>query len=360
MKKLLLNVHLCLGLVAAVFLVILSVSGAIIAFEDEINRALNPGMLRVQPLGQRLSWDEVRTRVEQQEPGWRLIRLYLPQHDDDSLYVRLRSARDHRIKHFYVNQYTGRVLGSTDDGNRFTWIAHDLHVKLVSLPGGNSVVVAATLGLLALSISGIILWWPRKVFTPKGATLARFNNDLHRSLGFWSFLAMLIFAVTGLLLHYQGEGKLLALMNAKAAPVDSPGHGPSIEGLLQSAGEAAPGARIMRIMLAVNQGDLVLVQAAYPEDHTPAGRTYINLDPASGRPLTVSSSRNSPLFYTIVVQWNRELHTGTLLGTPTKILVSILSLLLAVLAITGPMIWVNKQLAAARGRRAVQQRARSA
>lgn len=350
MKKAILNIHLYIGLVAALFLILLSVSGSVIAFENEINRHLNPHMLTVRPERQRLSWDVLRSRIEQQEPGWKLIRLYLPQRPQDSLYVRLRSVNNRSIKHFYVNQYTGEVLGSTDDGNRFTWIMHDVHVKLVTFPDGNQIVVIATICLLVLSVSGLILWWPRKIFGIRRGSLPRINNDLHRSLGFWSSAAMLMFAVTGLLLHYQSNGRLLALMNAKADKLVEPGHGTSIDGMLQTASEVVPGAAIMRIMLAEKKTDPVVVQARYPEDHTPAGRTYINLDSLTGRPLSLSSSRKAALSSTALIQWNREIHTGTLLGTPTKVLVSILSVLLSILAITGPAIWINKKLATARGR----------
>jgi uncharacterized iron-regulated membrane protein len=51
------------------------------------------------------------------------------------------------------------------------------------------------------------------------------------------------------------------------------------------------------------------------------------------------------------VQWNREIHTGTMFGLPSRIAASVFSLLLSVLAVSGSMIWVNRKLAAARGRR---------
>lgn len=42
MRKLLLSLHLYAGLVAGIFLVLLSVTGSFMVFEDEIDRALNP------------------------------------------------------------------------------------------------------------------------------------------------------------------------------------------------------------------------------------------------------------------------------------------------------------------------------
>jgi uncharacterized iron-regulated membrane protein len=65
-----------------------------------------------------------------------------------------------------------------------------------------------------------------------------------------------------------------------------------------------------------------------------------------------------PVMQTALVQWTREIHTGTLFGLASKILASLCALLLTVLALTGPLIWVNKQRAVAAGRKALQDRNR--
>jgi uncharacterized iron-regulated membrane protein len=184
------------------------------------------------------------------------------------------------------------------------------------------------------------------------------NRDLHLSLGFWSSVAMFGFAITGLALHYQ-TGKLLDLLNTPRNAVVLPGHGTTIEGMLQTAREALPGAEIPRLLLAEKKGDPVFLYMRFPEDKTPAGRSFVTLDPKTGAVLSMGSSRNTPLKETALVQWTREVHTGTLLGLPTKILVVLLALALPVLAVTGPMIWINKQRAAAHGRRVARERAES-
>ncbi len=360
MKDLLLKVHLWLGIGACLFLVLLSVSGAVIAFEDDLNRTLNAPMLTVKPAGEHLSWDVLRQGIEQQQPGWKVVRYYFPQTPEQSLYLRLRSVRGNKIRQIYANQYTGAVLGDAAVGNRFTLFMHELHVNLASGIWGSRIVVASTSILLLLAISGIILWWPRPVFRFSWrAPWPRLNNDLHRSLGFWSSVAMLMFAVTGLLLHYQSGGTLLRIMNANSAAIDAPSGGTSIEAMVANAEKVVPGAAVIRLMLPEKKGDDILVQARYPEDHTPAGRTYMSLDPLTGAVRTITSSRSSPWWLTALVVDVRELHTGTIFGLPTRVLVTVLSLCLAVLALTGPMIWINRRLAIARGQRALRARVRT-
>ena len=51
MRKAFLTVHLWAGLIAAVFLFLVGISGAIIAFENELDRFLNSGLYYVQPRG---------------------------------------------------------------------------------------------------------------------------------------------------------------------------------------------------------------------------------------------------------------------------------------------------------------------
>jgi uncharacterized iron-regulated membrane protein len=355
MKKLLLNLHLCVGLGAAFFLLCISLSGAVIAFEPELNRVLHPDLTNVVPTGHALNWDEVHTRIEQQTPGWKVIRFYFPEKPDRSLYVRLRSTVTHKIRHIYVDEYTGKVLGSTEDGGNWIIKIHDLHVNFLSGKFGNQIVMWSTVGLLLLSLSGIVLWWPRRVFRFHLGATARTNRDLHLSVGFWSFLAMFAFSVTGLGLHHQ-TGKLLDLLNTPRTGTSLPGHGTSIEGMLQTAHEALPGADIPRLLLPEKKGDPVFLYMRFPEDKTPAGRSFATIDPKTGAVLSVGSSRTAPLLQTALVQWTREVHTGTLLGLATKILVVCLALLLTLLSVTGPLIWISRLRAAARARRVMRER----
>lgn len=356
MKKLLLNLHLYVGIIAALFLVCVSISGAIIAFEPELNRAFNGQLTNVRVSGPQMNWDAFRARVEQQSPGWKLIRFYFPDAPDRSTYVRLRNVRTHKIRHVYANQYTGQVLGSTEDGSNWIIKVHDLHVNFLAGKIGNQIVTWTTVGVLVLSLSGIVLWWPRKVFRfHRDRPLPRINRDLHMSVGFWSSLATFAFAVTGLSLHYQ-TGKLLDLLNTPSSATTMPGHGTSIEGMLQTAREALPGATIPRLLLSEKQGDPIFLYMRFPEDKTPAGRSFTTLDARTGSVLSVGSSRTMPVMQTALVQWTREIHTGTLFGLPSKILVSFCAILLTVLAFTGPLIWVNKLRAAAKGRKALRDR----
>ena len=95
MKRFFFNLHLIIGLCSAIILLVLSLSGAVIAFEPELNRLIHAELTKVAITGPQLSWDVVKQRIEQQAPGWKLSRFYFPDAPSDSTYVRLRSTRTH-------------------------------------------------------------------------------------------------------------------------------------------------------------------------------------------------------------------------------------------------------------------------
>ena len=359
MKRLLLLTHLYLGLFSALFLIAISLSGAVIAFEPELNQLVHPQLTTVDPVTGPIDWDQTRALVEREAPGWKVIRFYFPARPQDSTYLRLRSTATHRIRHVYVNQYTGQILGSTEDGSNWIIKVHDLHVNLLSGKVGNTLVTAATLMLGALSITGMVLWWPLRIFRlRRGRLNAGTNRDLHTTIGFWSCLTMFAFSVTGLGLHYQ-TGKLLTLLEMGSAQSRLTGYGTSIGGMLRTAEEALPGTKIPRLILSEKPGEPIFIYQQFPEDKTPAGRSFTTLDPRTGAVLSTGSSRTAPVLQTALVQWTRELHTGTILGLPTRILAVFFSLLLTVLAVTGPFIWINRQRAKAKGRRALDRHRQS-
>jgi uncharacterized iron-regulated membrane protein len=106
--------------------------------------------------------------------------------------------------------------------------------------------------------------------------------------------------------------------------------------MLAIAKRAEPGATPTFISL----GDApVRIAMKVPEDHTPAGRTNLFIDPFTGKVVYRLSSRTGPLGFRIVKLWNREIHTGDIGGLPTRILACLISLALPVMTVTGPLIW---------------------
>lgn len=206
--------------------------------------------------------------------------------------------------------------------------------------------------LLVLSITGIILWWPSKLFRLRWSGPGkRFNIELHNTVGVTSSVFLFIFAVTSVCIHWERQvGNLAQQMSPKQAarpiPPQIPAPGTpllSADRVMEIARNTLPGARIMALQLPQNARQPAQMALKFPEDHTPLGRSRLRIDPYSGKVLLVQSSRDMSAPMKYARMWNREIHTGDIMNLPTRILAAFFSLMLPVLAITGPLIWWNRR-----------------
>ena len=74
MRRVILTIHLWAGMTAALFLFALGVSGSMMAFENEIDRALNPNLTWITAGPARLTLAEMIAKLEAAYPGtkWRV------------------------------------------------------------------------------------------------------------------------------------------------------------------------------------------------------------------------------------------------------------------------------------------------
>src|SRR5882762_2006609 len=131
-RKILLTTHLCAGLIAAVFLIILGVTGSVMVFEEQIDHRLNSNLSYVQPGPHRLSLTELKTKLETANPGYHVNAIGISNQDDLSWSVSLTSRELKNSKALAVNQYTGAVLGELGTGNDLVNYIHQFHIRLLA------------------------------------------------------------------------------------------------------------------------------------------------------------------------------------------------------------------------------------
>ena len=68
LRTVLFRIHWLLGIVAGAVLIVVGVTGGMLSFEDELLRAMNPGVASVQARGEPLSTAALLTRVAAQRP----------------------------------------------------------------------------------------------------------------------------------------------------------------------------------------------------------------------------------------------------------------------------------------------------
>jgi uncharacterized iron-regulated membrane protein len=349
----LVRVHLWVGLVVAPVLLILGVTGALLVVEEPIADRLDAKTALVQPGMTRRSADEMVASVRRAYPGAQLG-LQLAQDPDHPVALTVNLPAEKRVETVLVDPYTARVLGTHGDQQLFFRKVRDLHRRLLFGQWGNVVILWTTVGLVLLSITGPIVWWPRRRVGVRWRNRGwRDLLDLHAVLGIVSSAFLLLFAVTGAVVHWdQAVQQSLGTLTGHASPreprnlavsgcEDSGMLGP--DGLVAAGAAVLPGARPTHLMLPDDPSSPARMSLKFPEDRTPNGRSILLLDPCTGRSVFTISTRSAPVSYLYPREWNRELHTGDIFGWPSRVLAFLSSLTLAAMAVTGPAVWLMRR-----------------
>ena len=274
-----------------------------------------------------------------------------------------------------LNPYTGEVIstkerkeGETDffrwilNGHRFLWLPHEI---------GRPLVNYSVLVFVIILISGLIWWYPKKwnkksakrSFKIKwNAPFKRLNIDLHNVLGFYASLFLLAIALTGMVWGIEWFSKTLywttsageslpewnkvtsdtTQVNAhytfdeaidKAWQTVVAEH-PHSEGFYISFPDTADAKSTLLIIIYPSASQIYKSQRYTFDQHT--------LEQLSVNPLYETDFASSS-FGTKLRKMNFEIHVGSILGFPGKILAFLSSLIGASLPVTGFIIWWKKQ-----------------
>lgn len=345
MRKLLLNLHLYGTLIAGIFVVILGLSGAIIAFEAQLDRLFNPSLFDIAPRATApLPLRTLADNVERRFPGSKVDGFIVAQHADASHIAYLSGTA------VFVNGYTGAILGTRRGPTLLTRI-HQLHTHLMAGKAGEMIVAVAAIVMLLLVLSGVFLWWKyKKVSIKWNASLFRVMFDVHNATGILSALFLLLLSLTGIAIAFDNPIARWTYKATGTTPI--PRSRPSVarEGAapigpdeaLRIACAAEPGATPLSIDYPEDAKDSYNVRLRFPEDRTPGGRSWVSVDQYSGKVLVAQNSRTAPLPARAELL-NRQIHTGDIFGTPSRIVMSASSLLVILQAFSGVVMWWKRR-----------------
>ena len=343
-RRSLLTLHQWVGLAAGLFLIVISVSGSALVFENDIDRVMNPATSYVTPGTQVLPIEALMARVKSAYPSEQITGVSIAERPNQAYAFGLRSRLTAT-----VNPYTGEVLGVRDREKSLSRWLHLLHTRLVADKIGEAMVGWFSVAMLGLALTGLVLWWPRKIFSVGAASSwKRKNFDLHNVLGFYSSLVMLFITLSGVLIAFENTTdplvrRLNPVTPEAAAPQSTPIAGKariSVDEAIGIAERALPGAFASNVGLPAGPKAVFRILKKFPEDRTPAGRSRVYVDQFSGQVLLVENTRTAPLG-TRILNLKRSAHTGDIFGAPTQALYFIVSLGIALQAITGALIWWN-------------------
>lgn len=211
------DLHLWLGIASSLVLFVVCLTGTIYTFKTEIQEGLDPGRYQVttkgegqvQPMGVLVQQIEATT-------GGKVQRVTLANQESKPYVFSVSTGEEgKRPEAVHVNPYTGEILGSgKGPADEFFMTVFKLHRwLLLDSAIGRPIVGISTIIFCFLSISGLILWFPKKIKGWKSikpgfkikfsANWKRINHDLHNTLGFYTLILVLIMSLTGLCWSFE-------------------------------------------------------------------------------------------------------------------------------------------------------------
>lgn len=207
LRRAMFQVHLWTGLAIGLYIVMLSLTGSALVYRIELGNYVRTPRPAFQEGVKPLSPPQMRAKVEQAYPGWTIDSISeRVRRRDPTIDARLKRGTEQQDLLF--NPYTGAVLGpTTTDGEWFLlWLAR-LHDELLLDREGRWWNGFFSAVFTVLVCTGLVVWWPgssrwkRSLGVKCTSGWKRFNWDLHSALGFWLFLFMLMWGVSG---YYLG------------------------------------------------------------------------------------------------------------------------------------------------------------
>ena len=218
--------HRWTGLAMTVFLIVVGLTGALLAFRTDLERLINPQLFAAAKPGQTpLDLATLAERAEARAPQVR-VGYFVVERDQAALACVPRkdpaTGKPYEVNfnHIFLNPYTGEELGRRMDGklsqgriNLLPFI-YDLHATLtMGSTGGWILGIVALLWTLD-SFVGFYLTLPRsrgpfwrrwqQAWQVKWqANALRVNFDLHRFSGLWFWLLIFVFAWSSVMLTLQ-------------------------------------------------------------------------------------------------------------------------------------------------------------
>jgi uncharacterized iron-regulated membrane protein len=202
LRKAIFQIHLWSGIGIGLYVLLVSVTGSILVFRNELYTAATRPPVIVAETGPRLTDEELSAAAARAHRGYSVVRVARTRAANQAVAIEL--TRGSTVINRLFDPYTGKDLGSTVPLG--IWLVSRLivlHDDLLAGRTGRTVNGAGALLLLVLLFTGMVVWWPgirtwrRSLTVHRKAGWRRVTWDLHSMLGFWTLAVILMFALSG-------------------------------------------------------------------------------------------------------------------------------------------------------------------
>jgi uncharacterized iron-regulated membrane protein len=202
LRKAIFQVHLWSGIGLGLYVLLISVTGSVLVYRNELYRAATPEPIVVTASGARLTDEQLKGTATRVYPGYAVLRISRAPNPDEAVSISLEGNAGHKNRLF--NPYTGADLGdSVPLGIRLVSRLLALHDDLLGGTMGRKVNGVGAVLIVFLTFTGMVVWWPgirswrRSLTMPRNAGWQRVIWGLHGMIGFWSLGFILVFGVSG-------------------------------------------------------------------------------------------------------------------------------------------------------------------
>lgn len=352
-RKAFLKIHLYLGLTVGLLFALMGLTGSLLVFSEEIDEALNPRLLRVEPQNSRASIAVVEENVRRNFPDDKIYRIKMPLDTEDVYEFWMNPNGDLRV---YVNPYTGEITGSRIFSRTFRGFLFSLHTQLLSGETGKTIVGTGAFFFLALGVSGIVLWWRGARNIKRGLTInfkanwKRIIFDAHNAVGFFAFIFLTSSAFTGIHLVFNAPFEkavnwLTATPNRPPPPVSAEGRSEkrtlTLGEIKNLSDQTWTEAETTWIYPPANSAAAFMVRKKFPSEYHPSGKSFLYFDQYTGELLRQENALEAPAA-TRAVNNLYPIHIGRIGGTATKVWQVGVGLTPAILLFTGFLMYRNR------------------
>lgn len=360
-KKTILFIHRWLGFISGLVVVIVSITGCLFVFQDEIQDALySYRKVEVQHKPYLLPSQLQHIALKQYPKAEAGTVAYFGEDRPAAVLMAVPKLGTHYI---FINPYTGQFLHDENLARNFFIIVEYIHLYLLLPPAiGQQIVGWSVVTFVVLMITGIILWWPKRKSDRKrsfnikwNGRWRRVNYDLHNVLGFYSCSIAIIIAITGLSIAFEcvEDGIYKTANLGKSYPVeksevisDSLKKPVAVNNTLDKAfvyakAKSAQAHMFYAFVDNKKAANPIIVTAYYQSMHFYKSDSY-NFDQFTAKPLKVLT-HNDKSAGMKMNNMNYDIHVGQILGLTGKIIAFLTSLICASLPVTGFIIWLGKR-----------------
>jgi uncharacterized iron-regulated membrane protein len=365
--------HLWLGLVTGIVMVIVCLTGCIWVFQEEITNLIEPETTVPYQNKPVLRPSQVMAIAATAFPGKEAAyAMYRQGHTIEATI----GGRDKAGGSVNINPYTGQIVSvkkrQKGQVDFFRWVLNGHRALWLPYPIGRPIVNYSTLIFIITLITGMVLWWPQKwtkstrdrSFTIRwNGSAKRVNYDLHNVLGFYSLLVVMAISVTGIVfgIEWFSKGLYWTTTGGRTMPEHRRGgissdtlqpnrpytNAQAIDLAWETVARKHPESKgFFMTFPSTNDQKGTIDISAYPSAGKFYDRQGYHFDRYSVAPIahkdidTVPFARSD--FGDKLRRMNYDIHVGTILGLPGKVLAFFASLIGASLPITGFIIWWGK------------------